>query len=192
MNKQSLRTRLQKQRDRIPGNEKERMDASIAEHLFGWEIFQTSKIIFCFVSFRSEVNTYPIIEKSMQLGKTVATPRVNLSTKNMDACIIDDVFTSLEEGYYGIPEPVKSCKIVDYRSIELIITPGLAFTVRGERLGYGGGFYDRFMERHSHATSSALTYDRFILKELPVKDHDLPVDYVITESGIKAAMQERI
>ena len=192
MNKQNLRTRLQKLRDCIPDKEKERLDASIAKHIFSWEIFQSSSVIFCFVSFRSEVNTYTIIEKSMQLGKTVATPRVNLSTNNMDACIINDVSASLEAGYYGIPEPLKSCKIVDYRSIDLIITPGLAFTVRGERLGYGGGFYDRFMEHHRHTTSSALTYDRFILEELPVKEHDLPVDYVITESGIKAAMQERI
>jgi len=192
LSKQNLRIRLQKLRDHIPDKEKVRLDASIAAYIFSWEIFQSSKVIFCFVSFRSEVNTYPIIKKSLQLGKIVATPRVNLSSNNMEACIINDVSTSLKAGYYGIPEPVKSCKIVDYRSIDLIITPGLAFTVRGERLGYGGGFYDRFMERNHHVTSSALAYDRFVLEELPVKEHDLPVDYVITESGIKATMRERI
>ena len=168
------------------------MDASITEHIISWDIYRSSKALFCFVSFRSEVNTFPLIDKSLKLGKIVSVPRVNLSTNEMDACVIDDLSSSLEPGYFGILEPQKVCEILDYRSLELIITPGLAFTLHGERLGYGGGFYDRFIERHGQAVSCALAYDRFILEELPVKEHDLPVDYVITESGVIPALRGKL
>ena len=110
----------------------------------------------------------------------------------MDACVIADLSSSLKPGYYGIMEPHKHCEVIDYRILDLIITPGLAFTLNGERLGYGGGFYDRFMELHGDAVSCALSYDQFIIEELPVKEHDLPVDYVITESGVNPALRGKL
>ena len=108
----------------------------------------------------------------------------------MRAFVIEDTRSSLEPGAYGILQPVEGCPELDYRNLELIIAPGLAFTRRGERLGYGGGFYDRFMERHRHATVCALTYNCLMLDELPVKDHDLPVDHVITETGVFSVLRE--
>jgi 5-formyltetrahydrofolate cyclo-ligase len=192
VNKEKLRKRLMTQRDSIPRTEKELLDAAIASHLYSWEMFISSRVLFCFVSFKSEVDTFSLIETSLKLGKTVSVPRVNLNSNRMESCVINDLTSSLAPGYYGILEPVDSCVPVDYGAIDLIITPGLAFTPRGERLGYGGGFYDRFLENHVQASSCALTYDRFVLDELPVKDHDLPVDYVITESGVKSALQEML
>ena len=192
VSKEKLRKRLLTQRDRIPRSEKELLDAAIASHLYSWDLFVSSRVLFCFVSFGSEIDTIALIERSFNLGKTVSIPRVNLEHNRMDACVIRDLKSSLQPGYYGILEPVVSCKRVDYTTVDLIITPGLAFTPRGERLGYGGGFYDRFLEHHAHATSCALSYDRFVLEELPVKDHDLPVDYVITESGVKSALQGKL
>ena len=180
---------VQKIRDSIPKPKKEQMDAAVAAHLLSWEIYRSSKVFFCFVSFRSEINTLPIIEQSFKLGKEVSVPKVNLSTGEMHAYIIEDLDSSLEPGHYGILEPVAGCRELDYHRLELIITPGRAFTLRGERLGYGGGFYDRFMGRHTQAISCALTYNRLILGELPIKEHDLAVDYVITESGVKPALR---
>jgi 5-formyltetrahydrofolate cyclo-ligase len=177
-------------RDSIPKTEKEKMDAAVAAHLLSWEIYRSSKVLLCFVSFRSEIDTLPIIEQSFKLGKEVSVPKVNLSTGEMHAYIIEDLDSSLKPGYYGILEPVSGCRELDYLRLELIITPGLAFTLQGERLGYGGGFYDRFMGLHTQAISCALTYNRLILSELPIKEHDLPVDYVITESGVKPALRE--
>jgi 5-formyltetrahydrofolate cyclo-ligase len=190
VDKQKLRMKLQNIRDRIPEEKRMRMDARITEHIFSWELFQSAKKVFCFVSFRSEVNTIPLIEQSLKLEKTVSVPKVNPCTQSMDACIIENVTSSLEPGYYGILEPIKGCKILDSRSLDLIIAPGLAFTRRGERLGYGGGFYDRFMGCNDRAVRCALSYDQFILDELPVKEHDEPVDYVITESGVKPVVRK--
>jgi 5-formyltetrahydrofolate cyclo-ligase len=124
------------------------------------------------------------LKKSILLDKVVAVPRINLATGEMKAYIIDAIDSCLAPGEYGIREPVSACKELSYSDLELIIAPGLGFTLRGERLGYGGGFYDRFKHDHSHAGTCSLTYNRLILDYLPVKNHDLPVDYLITESGV--------
>jgi 5-formyltetrahydrofolate cyclo-ligase len=182
---------LQDSRDRIPEEIRMRMDTLITEYVLSWDLFHSAETIFCFVSFRSEVNTLHLLERSLKLGKTVSVPRVNPHKNVMDACIIENVTSSLEPGYYGILEPVQGCDIITSKKLDMIIAPGLAFTLRGERLGYGGGFYDRFMGCNEGSIRCALSYDQFILTELPVKEHDIPVDYVITESGVKPAQRER-
>jgi 5-formyltetrahydrofolate cyclo-ligase len=188
-NKQELRRELEALRDRIPCDEKRGLDRSIQEHLLQWEVYRAATSLFCYVSFRSEVETIPIIAESISQGKIVSVPKIDLDTCRMYAFIVENTDTSLKEGAYGIPEPVQGCREVDYSSLELIVAPGLAFTLSGERLGYGGGYYDRFMEIHNHPTICALTYDRMILDEIPVKDHDISVDYVITESGVKSVQR---
>jgi 5-formyltetrahydrofolate cyclo-ligase len=160
------------------------------EHLLSWGKYLSSRHLFCYVSFRSEVNTFPIIVTSLGMGKTVSVPRIDMDSGEMRAYVIQDTGPSLESGAYGILEPVRGCTELDYEKLELIIAPGLAFTPQGLRLGYGGGFYDRFMARHAHATVCALTYDRLIVDQIPVKEHDIPVDYLVTESGVKSAKRE--
>ena len=93
--------------------------------------------------------------------------------------------SDLKSGAYGILEPSDSCEEVDYCDIDIVITPGLAFTLKGDRLGYGGGYYDRFLIQYPAITRCALTYDRLILGSLPVKENDVPVDYLISEIGVK-------
>jgi 5-formyltetrahydrofolate cyclo-ligase len=185
---------MEKIRDSIEEREKELLDQAVKEHLLSWEQYRKATHIFCYVSFQSEINTFPIIEAALMQGKIVAVPRIDLNSGEMGAFVIRDTSASLETGAYDILEPVKSCEELDYRKLQLIIAPGLAFTRDGHRLGYGGGFYDRFMERqrgHSQRTVvCALTYNRLILDQLPVKDHDIAVDYVITESGVQYAERD--
>jgi 5-formyltetrahydrofolate cyclo-ligase len=126
------------------------------------------------------------MQKAIQMGKTVVVPRINIETKKMHFFIIHDAKNFLREGAYGILEPLDSCKEADYGRLDLIIAPGLAFTLRGDRLGYGGGYYDRFLGSHRDIRKCVLTYDSLILDSLPVKDNDVPVDYLISESGVKA------
>jgi 5-formyltetrahydrofolate cyclo-ligase len=179
-----LRREMQSLRDSIPRDEKQRLDEAIVENLFGWNIFKSAKHIFCYMSFRSEIDTLPVIHRSLMEKKVVSVPKIDLSTKQMRACIIEDTQKSLKPGSFGILEPIEGCSELSYENLQLIVAPGLAFTRRGERLGYGGGFYDRFIECHNHIPVCSLIYNRLILEELPVKDHDLPVDYLITESGV--------
>lgn len=185
MKKKDFRSKVEAIRNSIPENEKARLDSLILTHLFNWKLYKNSIYIFCYVSFRSEINTVKIIQNAITEGKTVTVPKIFKALKEMKAFIIKNITTDLAPGEYGIPEPVDSCQEAEYEKIDLIITPGLAFTTKGERLGYGGGYYDRFLSRYPYIPSCALAYDKLIFEYVPVKEYDIPVDYVITESGVK-------
>jgi 5-formyltetrahydrofolate cyclo-ligase len=194
--KPTVRKIAQEMRDRIPQHEKKRLDSAIADHLVTWDIYLKAATLFCYVNCRSEVCTMDIIEDALRRKKTVAAPKINIEKREMKAIVLDNAGTCLKPGEYGILEPSDSCPELDYASLDLVIAPGYAFTYRGERLGYGGGYYDRFLLKQRRLNSStivcALTYDRLILQKLPVKDNDIPVDYLITESGVKFAVKEQV
>ena len=190
MNKKELRTKSQKIRNSIEKIEKTILDNSIAQTLFSWKVYKNTQSIFCYVSFRSEVNTLPVLKHAMDHGKIIAIPKINLKTAKMRAFIIDDLEISLSPDEYGILAPTLPCKEADYSKLDLIIAPGLAFTLKGDRLGYGGGYYDRFLKKYNNIPICALTYDRLILNYLPVKESDAPVDYLITESGLKKTQRK--
>jgi 5-formyltetrahydrofolate cyclo-ligase len=185
LTKKEHRDRCEIIRSGISAEEKIILDRLIERNLFEWSVFQESKYLSCYISFRSEIDTTSIIKKTMEMGKTIVVPRINEKTKEMYFFIINDATNCLKEGSYGILEPLDSCKEADYSNLDLVIAPGLAFTLRGDRLGYGGGYYDRFLRSHSNARRCVLTYDSLILDSLPVKENDVPVDYLISESGVK-------
>lgn len=186
-----MRQKAQIIRDRIPSAEKSRLNKKITQNLQSWSIFEKSECVFCYVSFRSEVDTLQLLQYALDEKKTVAVPKINIQTREMKACVISRVSDNLGRGEYGILEPLTCCPEAEYEKIDLIIAPGLAFSPRGERLGYGGGYYDKFLEKYPGITTCALTYDRLIFDFLPVKDNDRPVDYLITESGVKNTQREQ-
>jgi len=179
-----IRREIQKIRDSMPRNDKESKDKKILNFLFNWNIYQEAKTIFCYVSFRSEINTLDIIKDALTRGKRVCVPKVLPEMNLMKPFLIKDPNKDLKKGFYGILEPDEKCPEVNPEEIDLIIVPGLAFTHEGYRIGYGGGFYDRFLS-NSESITCSLAYDFQLYDELPVKDFDIPVDYLITESGIK-------
>jgi 5-formyltetrahydrofolate cyclo-ligase len=185
LRKGDLRAAYRRVRDSIPREEKESLDRAVQDHLLNWRMYRDARCIFCFVSFRSEIDTRGIVKAALEAGKTVTAPRVDQRAREMKAYVIRDPLRDLTPGFYGIFEPVECCEEALYDDIDLLIAPGLAFTARGDRLGYGGGFYDSFMKMHYNLINCALTYDRFIADSLPVKEHDRAVDYLITESGVK-------
>ena len=186
MTKKDARRNCERIRSAVPGEEKAILDRLIERNLLSWDIFKKSGTILCYMSFRSEINTERIITGALESGKYIAVHKIDTSTARMRFFLLNDIRPSdLLLGAYGIPEPTGSETEVDYEAVDLVIAPGLAFTLRGDRLGYGGGFYDRFLKEHPALLRCALTYDRLILNSLPVKISDVPVDYLISESGIK-------
>ena len=185
LHKNEIRKIAEKIRDAIPIKEKDEKDRIIQKHLFNWELYKKSNYLFCYVSFRSEVDTFEIIRRSITQGKVVAVPKIFPKRKIMKAFVIKSIDKSLRPGEYGILEPIDECPEADYSKLDLIIAPGLAFTEKGERLGYGGGYYDRFLSKYPEIPVCALTYEALITDSLPVKENDIAVDYLITEKGIK-------
>jgi 5-formyltetrahydrofolate cyclo-ligase len=185
MTKKEIRKMTQEIRDGIETEEKKILDDLIIKNLFSWDIYKKASYIFCYVNFRSEINTSKILKTAMTEGKTVTVPKIDLKAGLMKAYVIENINKDLIPGEYGIMEPMDICHEADYSKIDLIIAPGLGFTKNGGRIGYGGGYYDRFIQKNSNIPVCALTYDRLVLDYLPVKDHDVPVDYLITEKSVK-------
>lgn len=191
MNKVELRSWAQEVRDSVKREEKKKLDELIKKNLYSWIFFEKLRYIFCYISFRNEPDTHDIIRKLIAEEKIVAVPKIDLEIKEMRAFLIKEMDRDLEPGHYGIWEPITSCPEADYSKIDLIIAPGLAFTLKGDRLGYGGGFYDRFIKKFNEPMVCSLVYERLILNYLPVKKDDMPVDYLITESRAIKTIKEK-
>ena len=184
MTKQQTRALSERIRSAIDPFEKASLDLSISNNLLGWELFMKSRTVLCYIRYKSEIDTSRIITGGLETGKRIGVPRIDPARSSMRFFLISDTDRSLSRGAYGILEPNDTCDEIHYEEVDLIIAPGLAFTRGGDRLGYGGGYYDRFLATLPGTPCCALIYNRLILDSLPVKESDIQVDYLITESGV--------
>lgn len=156
-------------------------DRRIAERLLSLELVQDADIILMYASFGSEIDTWNISEKLLERHASIAYP---LCIENSEMTF--HIAASLSQlrsskGKYGICEPDSSLPIPALTDKSVCIVPGLAFTEKGGRLGYGGGYYDRFLARHSYLRKISLSYEALIASELPIMPYDLRTDIIITE-----------
>ena len=176
MDKTALRRQIAAQKRALSPAQIECTSAALAERLFVHPLYQNARAIYAYLSYNQEVRTAPILHRAWRDGKRVAVPRVN--GERMDFLWITPE-TVLAPGYGGIPEPVDGARADDPTA--LVLMPGLAFDPDGNRLGYGGGFYDRFLAQEPEHPTVALCYGFQLLPHLAVQAHDLPVDAVISE-----------
>ncbi len=163
--------------------EYQRLSEQIAENLYSTSYWQKANVIGITISRFPEVNTYPIIEKAWREGKTVTVPKCIPKTRKLDFRKITD-FSQCEKGYFQLIEPlINQTEAVEKNSIDLLIVPGLAFTENGERIGFGGGYYDRYLEQFNGPTLS-LAFEIQIVQQLPLEEHDFQIDQIISEANI--------
>lgn len=161
--------------------------AQIAKNLFDIKAYKNASMIFAYMSYRSEADTMPVIEHALAEQKCVAVPRVVLldgeqGSGKMVFCRIMSLDDCVK-GTYGILEPKKDCQVVRADENSLILVPGCAFTRDGLRMGYGGGYYDRYLPRMNCPTM-LLCRSRLVTEDIPVEDHDVLMTYLVTEKGI--------
>lgn len=181
MEKKKCRKEIQEKIAILSKEYNQEASQKIAEFLCGMEAFQKAKTIFCFVSTPSEINTHSIIQYAWNSGKQVAVPRC-LEKGQMEACVITNE-EDLEEGKFGIMEPKAECKVLMPRQIDLIIMPCLSCDRNGNRLGYGGGYYDRYLEKCT-GVRVVICREKLMLAEIPSEPFDQKGDFLITEKGI--------
>ena len=151
----------------------------IAGRLFEDEDFKKAKVIGITISKQPEVDTYKIIRKAWELGKQVVVPKCHPKEKRLTFRTLME-FSQLESVYYGLLEPIEALTTeVSADKIDLLIVPGLAFTMEGHRLGFGGGYYDRYLPNYFGKTLS-LAFKEQIIPQFPVEEHDIPVLKIIT------------
>ncbi len=156
---------------------KESKDNLISETLISSSLYKNANIILCYASLAPEINTLNIINKALVDGKKVALP---ISQKNgtMQFYFIKDL-TSLKKGMFDILEPPKTTHVTDFKN-SICLVPGFTFDKLGFRLGYGKGYYDRFLKNYN-GVSIGLCYEEFLREELPINEYDQKVNYICTE-----------
>jgi 5-formyltetrahydrofolate cyclo-ligase len=172
-------------RDALSAEERLGKSSEIVERLLKQPDIIKAKNIFTYVSFRSEVNTHGMLDSFLDQGKAVSVPFTDMNKKMIIPSIIKSVKNDLVPGTFGISEPVaeKLCPML-VGDIDIVIMPGAAFSDKGCRIGYGGGFYDRFLQKKS-ISSYALAFDFQIIDEVPFSpEYDVKVDYIVTEKRI--------
>ena len=175
MDKSALRRTIREKKRSMIDQQIESASAELAERLFAHPAYQQAKALYGYLSYNQEVRTAAILERAQRDGKWVAVPKVY--GDEMKFLWLDDL-TAVAPGAYGIPEPVADGPVAEDPSA-LVLMPGLAFDREGHRMGYGGGFYDKYLAAHPGHPTLALCYGFQMLPYLETEAHDLPVDHVI-------------
>lgn len=159
-------------------------DAEILRRVVTLPEYQQADTIFCFVGTSSEIDTVPILMDAWKKGKQVCVPRC-VGKGIMNAYRIDGL-DELEEGSYGILEPSAAAEIVLPEEIGLALVPCLSCSSDGRRLGYGGGYYDRYLGKVA-APKAVLCRSRVMREEIPVDGYDLRMGIVVCEDGVRCS-----
>lgn len=181
MKKEVVRKHMLSLRKNMTEQERKEKDACIRNRLYDTECFRCAECFFPFVSYGTEVDTQMILHRLLEMGKKVAVPRVQ--GQEMEFYVIRS-FQDLEKGTMGILEPVTEERVVPSEGIMLL--PGLAFDLKKNRLGYGGGYYDRYFEKYlcDNVKKIALAYDFQVVEQLETERFDRKADVIITDQRI--------
>ncbi len=178
-----LRDNFKAKRKAIPQEQKDRLDVKIASRIENLWAFREAKTLLAYMSLPIEVGTKPLLETAKKHGKRIALPLCITETHSMEFYIVEDE-SQLAKGAYGIMEPdVSVCEKLTDTADSLCVVPALAFDRNGYRLGFGKGYYDRFLSSYKGKTVGII-YTDYIVNELPHGRYDKKVDFIISENKL--------
>jgi len=182
--KRELRGKVLAARDGLGEAAIARLSAAICARAIELPEMQAARTLMLVASFRSEIQTAPLIDWALERGSRVCLPRI-LGKRHMEAFLVADPATDLVPGSWGIPEPREDLPLVSPREIDLVLVPGSVFDETGGRCGYGGGFYDNFLPRTRPGVPRvSLALEQQIVPDVPAETHDLTVDVIVTETRV--------
>lgn len=192
MIKKSIRSLILDKKSKLGRKDHELFSNIITEKILGSYLYKKSNTIMTFISFSNEVNTHNLIKESISNKKRIIVPITFPKTKEIRPSEISN-FDELEIGFYNILTPKKEfVRLINPMEIELTIVPGLAFDRNGYRIGYGGGYYDRFLSLYPDIIKIGIAFDLQIVDSLPREEFDIPVDFIVTEKEIIKCNQEML
>ena len=175
MDKAALRKQIREKKRAMTEGEIQEASARLGQLFAASEAYRQAKSIYGYLPYNQEVRTVPMLEQALRDGKRVAVPKCY--GDEMRFIWMEDL-SKVEKGYAGIPEPVEDGPVADDETA-LVLMPGLAFDPEGRRIGYGGGFYDRFLAKEPDHPTLALCYAFQMLPKLETEEFDIPVDCVL-------------
>jgi 5-formyltetrahydrofolate cyclo-ligase len=178
--KQQLRQQCRALRRELGGEHRQRASRSICEHLAAWAIFQRAETVLTYMPIKAEVDLRPLLEQFP--AKRWALPRI-VPEENHRMDFHPYHPQQLVIHPFGMAEPAADLPLIPAEEIQLVLVPGLAYDRQGWRLGYGGGYYDRFLASFG-GISAGVTYQALVLESIPHHKHDVAVGWVVTEQGL--------
>lgn len=175
MDKQTLRRQIREQKRAMTEEQIRQSSEKLGQLFLQSAAYQQAKTIYGYLPYNQEVRTIPMLQQALHDGKRVAVPKV--CGEQMRFIYMED-FSQVEKGYAGIPEPVADEPVAKDETA-LVLMPGLAFDKQGHRIGYGGGFYDKFLAAEPNHPTLALCYAFQMLEHLETEVFDIPVDTVL-------------
>lgn len=186
--KNKLRKEIEAQRNALDFQWLEMASAQVARNFQTLETFHSAEMVALYMSIAGEIQMDALFPKCWKLGKRTCIPIFNAETKIYEMAEITRE-THIKTGHYGIREPVYP-SLISTESIDLMAVPGIAFDSQGNRLGRGGGYYDRLLNNF-RGYSAAVAFDFQILKEIPCEPHDVPVNGIVTDTKLLKVRNER-
>ena len=182
--KEKIRSSILKKRKNMTFSEVLEKSERIKEKIFHMDEFKDSKTVLFYISYDNEVYTHDMIKESYKLKKLVVVPKI-IKNYHKILCSTLTRWDDLFIGSYNILEPRNECfKEISLESIDLIIIPGIAFDCKGNRIGHGKGYYDRFLTKKITAHRLALAFEFQIVDRIPTESHDVKVGKIVTEKRI--------
>ena len=175
MDKQELRNKIKALKKAMTQQQIEEISQALGRLFLASDAYKNARTIYGYLPYNQEVRTTAMLQKALEDGKRVAVPKCY--GDEMRFIYLEDL-SKVEKGYCNIPEPIEDGPIAEDPTA-LVLMPGLAFDPQGHRMGYGGGFYDKFLAAEPGHPTLALCYDFQMLEHLATEDHDIPVDTVL-------------
>lgn len=175
--KSSLRKEMLQNRSQIDASIKAEYDIWVCNQLYDIVQKWDYQIIHAYIPMGDEINILPLIDKLLADGRVILAPKT-LPNRKLEHLVLQST-KKLEKGVFGTSHPANSIEYIG--DIDLIITPGLAYDYKGNRLGYGGGYYDTFLSEHSQAYAVGIAYPFQRMKFIPLGKHDIPVNEVLSK-----------
>lgn len=175
MTKTELRSQIRNRKRQMTEAEIEAKSRILTALFTETPYYRDAKTIYGYISYNQEVRTLPLLEQALRDGKRVAIPKCYGPEMRF---IYTDDLTGIGRSSCGVPEPIADGPVADDETA-LVLMPGLAFSRQGHRIGYGGGYYDKFLAAEPNHPTVALCFDFQILEQLPADEYDIPADLVL-------------
>ena len=184
MEKNALRHEIKQRLVQMSKEDRIVQSKQICQRIIDSDVFRKASVVMTYLSMPHEVDMTLLILHAWQQGKTVAVPKVSWEQRHMIPVEITSLDTGLKEDRCGLRNPINGVP-VPFDEIDLVVTPGLGFDKKGNRLGRGGAFYDNFF-KHEKITAArwAVAFSPQICDEIPHDDNDMPIDAVVTENEL--------